>query len=267
MLRNSSRLKVRAQPGDERWAVARLARTGLVRRKRKPRHDVEGHACVRWSRKSRNVAWIWSRLFCSNNPWFSSVLCSHRSHWLLDDMPEEQSDLSCPWTAWCCVIYSGGDLFPQPMNFNIFFPPFQQSQRALRLCLCSAGFDPSHYLTEHPITTCPAEGRNSETLSKTETADRMLVSSEKIRSMHDVQEANASCWQPVMSDIGSHTSEHQNAALKLMSTYFHLPSTIPRQACICQPQLLLTYLIFLSWANCKWGDARSVHQKPLVVCH
>lgn len=156
MLRNSSRLKVRAQPGDERRAVARLARTGLVRRKRKPRHDVGGHACVRWSRKSRNVAWIWSRLFCSNNPWFSSVLCSHRSHWLLDDMPEEQSDLSCPWTAGCCVIYSGGDLFPQPMNFNIFFPSLSTEPKSPSLVslLCRIWSFPLPYRASNHHMSC-----------------------------------------------------------------------------------------------------------------
>lgn len=71
-------------------------------------------------------------LFCSDIiPDVTSAMCLQQSHWLLDRVPEEQSDLSRPWNSWCCVIYSGADFFPHPMNFNIFLPLFSGTKEAI----------------------------------------------------------------------------------------------------------------------------------------
>lgn len=79
-------------------------------------------------------------------PDFSCTLWSHQSHWLLDSVPDEQSDLSCPWNSWCCVMYSAVDSFFRSMNFNNFFLP--SLQQSFTLCLCTAGYYSSYYLSE-----------------------------------------------------------------------------------------------------------------------
>lgn len=82
-------------------------------------------------------------------PDFSCTMWSQQSHWLLDSVPDEQPDLSCPWNSWRSVIYSAVDSFFHSMNFNNFFSPLCSSTESFALCLCTAGYYSSYYLLEH----------------------------------------------------------------------------------------------------------------------
>lgn len=158
------------------------------------------------------------------------------------------------------------------MNFNIS-PPVSAEPKSPSLVslLCRVWSFPLLYRT--PITTCPAEGRNNR--QNVDFPRSAFFSSRGWRlgrclTSRKLMPAVDSLWWAILAQGRAKiqmSSIHQAAALKLMSTYFHLLSTIPWQGCICQPQLLLTFLIFIRWADRKSGDAKSVHPKPFVVCH
>lgn len=120
------------------------------------------------------------------NPNFSCTTWSHSPNRLLDSVPDEQSDLCCPWKSWCCVMYSAVDSFFRRMNFNVFFPllpstfPLQTHRFFRSISLhCWILFFLLPLRT--PITTCPVEKQSCETQSEMETAKRMSISSNRLR--------------------------------------------------------------------------------------
>lgn len=120
------------------------------------------------------------------NPNFSCTTWSHSPNRLLDSVPDEQSDLCCPWKSWCCVMYSAVDSFFHRMNFNVFFPLLPstfplQTRRFFRSISLHCWILFFLLPLRTPITTCPVEKQSCETQSEMETAKRMSISSNRLR--------------------------------------------------------------------------------------
>lgn len=185
-------------------------------------HMLSGDGCVcgQWCRQAfrRLCAWLCHSAALILK--FPLTMWSRQSHCLLDGELHEQSDLSCPWNSWCCVMYSAVDSFFHSMNFNNFFSS---------LCAVAQSFFSVfvhcwilfHLLpSRSPITTCPVEKQSCETQPKKKTVQGMSISSNGLKGgffspaggrLGGCQTWDPTRWgQPVLSRSGRGRREYQN---------------------------------------------------------
>lgn len=169
-------------------------------------------------------------------PDFSRTVWSHPSHWLLDIVPDKQSDLSCPWNSWCCVMYSAVDSFFCPMNFNNFFFPSLQKHWVFHSVSLHCWILFFLLPFRSPITICPVEKQSCETQSTIQPAEGMSISSKriggqfffflrgKIRVMLNLRSNELKmCWRQLMlSDNGWGRSEWENVLNSLHDSCFKI---------------------------------------------
>lgn len=218
-------------------------------------------------------------------PNFSCAMWSHPFLWLLDGVPDEQSDLSCPWNSRCCVMYSEVDSFFCPMNFNNFSPPL--CIESFTLCLCSAGYYSSYYLSQLQSPHVLWRNKAAEKQSNIETMQGMSISSNQLRGqcfsifflqgrislMSNLRSNKIKMCsrQPVLSDNGWGRSECVNVLNSQGGSCFKIYVNLFKFA--FNPMIWI-YLsaaaaitLSIKSVEDKSEDAKSVHQNLLVICY
>lgn len=184
---------------------------------------------------------------------------SHSSHWLLDSVPDEQSDLSCPWKSRCCVMYSEVDslFFFVLWILTTFPPPLSLYVSALLDIILPITF---HNSNHH--VSC-GETKLWETVKDRNSAGNVVsISSNQLGGQCFFSCGGGLAWCQILrsnelkqkkcaqdrlclatvAEEGVNVKTcwiHKEAAVfKSMSTYLNLP-TIPWYEYICQLQLPL----------------------------